>query len=299
MGGGTVLVPAPQPAQQQPEGPAGDGVRGVGDGPRVDGQPPVPGGGPVRHVLGQTGEAGLVRPEEGGGVHQTGGKAGGHVLQHREDLVADAVAGVIVVVIGAVLHVGQAPEAEVVLHLPAAGGEKGADDALPPGGDAPQAPQAGPPGQMEEDGFHIVIGGVGGGDEAGPRFRRRTAEKGVAHVPGSLLNAPPLDAGLSGHVAGVHVQGDGGEHAAVGQAVPPAAQVDKLVHKGGVPVGLLPPQLMVVVGGGQLEVQLGPQAVQDVEHGNGVRPPGHGAQHLGPGGDQVLLPNKVFNGFQQ
>ena len=69
---------------------------------------------------------------------------------------------------------------------------------------------------------------------------------------------------------------------------------DKL-HKPLVPVGLLPPQPVVVVGGGQGKAQLAPQPVQSVEHGDGVRPAGHGAQHPGAGGNQVLLPDKIFN----
>ena len=38
-------------------------------------------------------------------------------------------------------------------------------------------------------------------------------------------------------------------------------------------------------------------AKEDVEHGDGVRAAGHGAQHRGPGRDQVLLPDEGLNGF--
>ena len=76
--------------------------------------------------------------------------------------------------------------------------------------------------------------------------------------------------------------------------MPAAAQLDKLLHKALVPVGLRPPEPVVVVGGGQAEAELFPQAVEDVKHGHRVRPAGHGAQHRSPRGDQVLLPDKAF-----
>ncbi len=202
VGGGAVLIPAPQPAQQQPERPAGDGVGGGGHNRRVDGQSSLPGDGPIGQLPGLAGEDGLVRPEEGGGVRHPGQKAGGDLLQHGQHLVADAVAGVVVVLVGAVLHVGQGVAAQVVLHLGAGGGEQGADDLLPFGEDAPQPPQAGAPGQVEQDGLHVVAGGVGGGDEVGPRLPGGLAEESIAHIPGGFLDARAPQAGLTGHVAG-------------------------------------------------------------------------------------------------
>ena len=125
---------------------------------------------------------------------------------------------------------------------------------------------------MEQDGLHIVAGGVGGGDEAGPRLPGGLAEEGVAHIPGGLLNAGAPQAGLTGHIARAGVKGDGGEDGPVPLPVPAAAQLDKLLHKALVPVGLRPPEPVVVVGGGQAEAELFPQAVEDVEHGHRVRP---------------------------
>ena len=135
---------------------------------------------------------------------------------------------------------------------------------------------------------------MGGGDPAGARLLRGLAEKGVAHIPGGLLNARPPDAGLGGHIPGAYVQGDGGPYSPVTPPVPAAAQLDELLHKPLVPVGLRPPQPVVVVGGGQGEVQPVPQAAENVEHGHRVRPAGHGAQHRGPRGNQVLLPDKAL-----
>ena len=140
---------------------------------------------------------------------------------------------------------------------------------------------------------------MGGGDQVRPRLLGGFLKEGVAHLPGGLLKAGSPQAGLGGHVAGAGVQRNGGQDAPVPAAMDAAAQLDKLLHKPLVPVGLLPRQPVVVVGGGQAEAELVPQAVEDVEHGDGVRPAGHGAQHCGPGRNQVLLPDQVFNRFQQ
>ena len=120
------------------------------------------------------------------------------------------------------------------------------------------------------------------------------AEKGVAHIPGGLLDALPPEAGLTGHVSRAGVQPDGGDGLSSGQPVLPAAQGGELLHKPLVPVRFRPPQLVVVVGGGQGEVQLVAEAVEDMEHGDGVRSAGYGAQHRGPRGDQVLLPDEAL-----
>ena len=89
---------------------------------------------------------------------------------------------------------------------------------------------------MEQDGLHIVAGGVSGGNQTGTRLLRRFAEKGVAHVSGGLLNARPPEPGLTGHVSGAGVQWDGGENSSVRPAVPAAAQLDELLHKPLIPV---------------------------------------------------------------
>ena len=187
--------------------------------------------------------------------------------------------------------------AQVVLHLLAGDGEQRADNAVPLGQDASQPPQTGAPGHVEENGLHIVAGGVGGGNQVRPRLPRRLTQKRVAHIPGGLLNAGSLEAGLGGHVAGARIERDGGEYTSVGQTALPAAQFCELLHKPLVPVGLRPPEPVVVVGGGQGKIQPGAQPVQSVEHSHRVRSAGHGAQHPGAGGDQVLFPDKLFNGF--
>ena len=193
---------------------------------------------------------------------------------------------------------GQGVVGQIVLHLLAGGGQQGADERPPGRGDAPQPPQPGPPGQVEKQGLGVVVGGVGGGDPVGPRLPGRLAQKGVPHVPGGLLQAGPPGPGLAGHVAGAQKQGDGGENPPVGQPLGPAAQGHELFHEGGVPPGLLPPELVVIVGGGQGKAQPGPQAVQGVEQAHRVGPAGHGAQHGAPRGDQVQPPDQLFHGFE-
>ena len=147
---------------------------------------------------------------------------------------------------------------------------------------------------MEEDGFRVVAGGVSGGDQAGAGLPGCVPQKGVAHLPGSLLDAASPQAGLGGYVARACVQRDGRQTGPVGPAVRPAAQLDKLLHKPLVPIGFRPSQPVVVVGGGQGEVHPVPQPVEHVEHCDGVRAPGYGAQHRGAAGNQVLLPDEAF-----
>ena len=73
---------------------------------------------------------------------------------------ADAVPGIGIVEIGAVLPVGEGVIAEIVLDLPPGGGEQGADQIVPAGGDARQPSQPGTPGEVKEDGLGVVVGGA-------------------------------------------------------------------------------------------------------------------------------------------
>lgn len=112
-------------------------------------------------------------------------------------------------------------------------------------------------------------------------------EKGVTHLTGGLLRPNSHLCGLGRHVAGAGKQGDSGELRAVGQALRTAAEGYELGHESGVPAGLLPPKLVVKVGGGQGEVQLRPKMIQGVEQADGVGPAGDRAQHMAAGGDQA------------
>ena len=96
------------------------------------------------------------------------------------------------------------------------GGEQGADQAVPAGGDAGEAPEPGAPGEVEEDGLGVVVGGVGGGDQIGTRLLGGPAEKGIAQDAGGLFNARPGAGGLFPHIALFLVQFYRGKHPPVG-----------------------------------------------------------------------------------
>ena len=94
-------------------------------------------------------------------------------------------------------------------------------------------------------------------------------EKGVAHLPGGLLQALAQPGRFPGHVAAA------GDEPHPGQFFPRTfrgveplggtAQPDKFFHKFGVLCGFRTPQAVVVVGGHQGEVQLPPQAVEPMK----------------------------------
>ena len=63
---------------------------------------------------------------------------------------AHPVAGVGIVGIGAVLHMGNAVFGKIGLDLPPGGGEKGPDKLVEPGGDAGEPLEPAPPDQVEE-----------------------------------------------------------------------------------------------------------------------------------------------------
>lgn len=123
--------------------------------------------------------------------------------------------------------------------------------------------------------------GVGGGDQVGPCLLGRLTEKGVAQDAGGLLHAVPGAGGLFPHVALCLVQLYRRQHPPVGQTLRSAAERDELFHKFGVSCGIFSPQAVVIVGGGEREVQDGPQVIQGVEQADGVSPAGHGAQDMG------------------
>ena len=57
--------------------------------------------------------------------------------------------------------------------------QEGADDPPPHGGDAPQAPEAAAPQQVEQHRLRVVLPVVGGGDPAGPRCLRRLRRSAI------------------------------------------------------------------------------------------------------------------------
>mgnify|MGYP000205682294 CR=1 FL=1 len=85
--------------------------------------------------------------------------------------------------------------------------------------------------------------------------------------------------GLLGHVAPTHHQGD----------APLLAPLD---HEVLVPLGLLPPQLMVEVGGVEGEGLGFGQGLQHGEQGHGICAPGQGAEDGAPLGEHIILVGK-------
>ena len=132
---------------------------------------------------------------------------------------------------------------------------------------------------MEEDGLGVVVGVVGSGQLLGPQFLGGLGEEAVPHGPGGLLHPFALLLGLLGHVPLAHDEGD----------VPLLAP---LGDEGLVPLGLLPPQLVVEVGGVEVEVPFLGQLLQHGEQGHGVSPAGEGHQDGGAGGEHVVLVGK-------
>ena len=302
MGGGAPVVPAAGPGQQGPDGPDGKGLGQPGHILRREGE------GPIRLLLKPPqgllrlgGEAVLVLPQPLGGVGEPGQKPGIEGLQLREHPVAEPVPGVDVLPVGGVLPPGEPPEAKVVLDLPPGGGEQGTDQIPVFGGHAAQPPQAGPPGQMEQQRLGVVAGGVGHGDVLGAGVLGGFPEKGVAQFPGGLLQAT---AGLLG--PGRHIAGAGEQlhrrqrlHGSVRaeRPLPAAAQGDKLPDKLHVLGGLRPPEPVVEVGGGQGEIQLPAQPPEPVEQIDGIRAAGDGAQHGASRRDQTVFPNQLDHGI--
>ena len=80
---------------------------------------------------------------------------------------ADAVAQELVGAVGAVLPVGKPVFGQKVLHLLPGDVQHGTDDIAMDGCDTAKALQSGTTEQVHQDGFGIVVGGVGRGDFAG------------------------------------------------------------------------------------------------------------------------------------
>ena len=142
-----------------------------------------------------------------------------------------------------------------------------------------------PPHQVEQQGLQVVVGAMGGGDASTAHGVRRLPQEFIAHLAGGLLHPQAPGPGLIGHVARTNDAGD----------VLPGAP---LRHKGGVPVGFGPAQVVVVVGGRHPEAPLsGP--------GGGAGEAGTWNPHRRtrrtapcPPGEHVVFGCQGFDGFQ-
>ncbi len=131
---------------------------------------------------------------------------------------------------------------------------------------ARQTRQARPANQVQQNGFRVVAGVVGGVKAFALPFRRRPAQKGIPQIPGGLLRGKPLPLGVFSHVLPAHGQGD-----SPGLAGLP----DKFL----VPVCRRAPEPVVEVGGNDLPAPLFAPRLQHVEQAHGIQAPGHSAKH--------------------
>ncbi len=216
----------------------------------------------------------LLLPQQAARRRNAPGAAGGERLQQGQRLQPQAVAGIGGVAVGLVLHIGDVVFRHIIVDLPPADLQQGADDPAPHRRNAAQPPQAGAPQQVEQDGLRVVVPVVGGGDALRPQPVRGLLQKGVPQLPGGVLHPSP--GGVGAHVPASGHKG----HAVAGAPVP-----DELL----VPVRRRP-QPVVEVGGGQRHPCPRRQAEEDMEQGHGVPPAGDGAQHRPLRREHVPLP---------
>ena len=129
---------------------------------------------------------------------------------------------------------------------------------------------------MEQEGLGVVVGIVGRGDPVRSQAAGGLAEEGVPHLAGGFLHTLAQPGGPGRHVAGACIKL---------HAVFPAP----VSYKRLVPIGLRPPQAMVIVGRGDRKAPLGPQPGGQVKQAHGVRPAGDGAEHRPAGGEHVVF----------
>ena len=102
---------------------------------------------------------------------------------------------------------------------------------------------------------------MGGGDPGVLKPPGELKKEAVAHLPGRLLDAPARPLGLPGHVAGGRVKGD-------------AATFAPGPDKGLVAVGIVPPEVVVVVGGVKGEAPFHGEPQQQLQKAHGIYAPG-------------------------
>ena len=129
---------------------------------------------------------------------------------------------------------------------------------------------------MHEHRLGVIAGVVGGGDAVGLELYGQLGEKAVAQGAGGLLDTHLAAPSLGPHVPGAQVEGNG-------VLLTPGAN-EPLV-----PAALLAPELVVKVGGHHGDI-LPPG--EPVEQTHGISSPGDGTEHLGAGGEHMVLPRE-------
>ena len=285
MGGGTVGVAVPRHFQQAAGRPGGNGSGQFGDVVGFNHQVVLRPAGVAASHGGLGVEVVVVGPEITHRFYRALRQPGVQLPQYRNYLAAQLIAGVALVGVGAVLHMGKVVGLQIGLDVRTWGGEQGTHQFSPAGRDTCQAVEPGSTGQVEQQGLQIVVSVVGGGDAVTAQLFRRTAEELVPQFPAGLLHPQATAGGFAVHIAPLHHAGD----------VPLFAEV---FHKGGVSIGGLSPHPVVVVGGGHLKTTLSRQAVEQVEQADGIGPAGHGTQHLAPPGEHIVFGCEGLDGFQ-
>jgi len=129
-----------------------------------------------------------VFPNEGCGSCQgRSGAAAGRPVELRNNPVPEAVARILLVRVGLILHPRFPSLLEEMTKIVSSGLEQRPDDRVAPGIDATQPSQPGPPHQFEEERFRLVILRVANGDAAGAQFRSGALEKVVSDTTRRIL----------------------------------------------------------------------------------------------------------------
>ena len=190
-------------------------------------------------------------------------------------MVADAVAGVVVGLVGKVLHIALAKGAAVCRCLGPGDAQAGPHVDASPGRDAGHAVQPGAPRQPEQHRLGLVGQGVGCGD-LGFLAGGQPVKPGVAQPAGPVL-------------AGMLRDGDALFDRIVDKQLDAAAPA-KLPHKVGIPAGSLAPDAVVHVGSQHPDGQLPAAAQKKQQQGHRVCPTGAGRNDPVAGLEQPALP---------
>ena len=213
---------------------------------------------------GLPGKKGFVQPEALRRPGEGGGEIGIFLPEQRQHLVAEIVPGVGGVRIALVLPVREIICVAVIRNLSPGQLQQGTDNMSPPGRNTPQPLETAPPKQVEQQGFRVVVGVVGGGDIV--RLHRSAAvlQKAVAQGAPRLLQGHALLLSKACHISGAGMTGN---------LMLPAPLEDKIHIPGG-----LRPEPVVKGGGGEPDAALSAPAPEKVEQHHGVHSAGDGAE---------------------
>lgn len=160
---------------------------------------------------------GLVFASELGEVGEGLVERGVELAELGKKLVAETIPGEGRVGVRGVFAPGLVEDVEVELDLRAADGEERAEDFAgglagqgneEDGMDAAEAVGPGPAEELEEDGFGLVVHGVGGQDGVGPAAAKESVKDLVASVAGGLFEGLAGCCGTSGDVDGMDMERD-------------------------------------------------------------------------------------------